>query len=71
MMTLNCAATNVVQHHLWANWMMQKNTTAAFTWWVGRTLNPSLQNAAKAPGLPAGMQDPYLNRLQLDVIYKF
>jgi hypothetical protein len=50
---------------------MQKNTTAAFTWWVGRTLNPSLQNAAKAPGLPAGMQDPYLNRLQLDVIYKF
>jgi hypothetical protein len=65
------AATNVVQHRLWVNWMIQKNTTAAFTWWVGRTLNPGLQNAAKAPGLPAGMQDPYLNRLQLDVIYKF
>jgi len=65
------AATNVVQHRFYGNWMVQRNTQIAFTYWYGRTLNANLQNAAKAPGLPAGMQDPFLNRLQLDLIYKF
>jgi len=65
------AATNVVQHRFYGNWMIQRNTQLAFTYWYGRTLNQNLQNAAKAPGLPAGMQDPFLNRLQLDLIYKF
>ena len=65
------AATNVVQHRAYINWLIEKNTTAGFTWWVGRTLNANLQNAAKAPGLPAGQQDPFLNRLQFDLIYKF
>jgi hypothetical protein len=65
------APTNVVQHRWYANWNIQRNTQLAFTYWYGRTLNQNLQNAAKAPGLPAGMQDPFLNRLQLDLIYKF
>ena len=65
------AATNVVQHRAYINWLIEKNTTAGLTWWVGRTLNANLQNAARAPGLPAGRQDPFLNRLQFDLIYKF
>ncbi len=65
------AATNVVQHRAYVNWLIEKNTTAGLTWWVGRTLNANLQNAARAPGLPAGAQDPFLNRLQFDLIYKF
>jgi hypothetical protein len=65
------APTNVLQHRFFGNWMVAKNTTAAVTLWYGRTLDASLQNAAKAPGLPAGLQDPFLKRLQLDIIYKF
>jgi len=65
------AATNVVQHRLYANWLVRPNTTAAFTLWVGRTLDTRLQNAARAPGVLVGGVDPWLKRLQLDLIYKF
>jgi hypothetical protein len=65
------APTNVIQHRFYANWLVARNTTAAFTWWLGRTANRNLQNAALPAGLPAGMQDPFLNRLQFDLIYKF
>jgi hypothetical protein len=65
------APTNVIQHRFYANWLVARNTTAAFTWWLGRTANRNLQNAALPIGLPAGMQDPFLNRLQFDLIYKF
>ncbi|MCU1287161.1 MAG: hypothetical protein JWO13_3511 [Acidobacteriales bacterium] len=53
--------TNVAQHRFYANWLMQKNTTAALTWWTGRRL---LNAAAPTP-------EPFLNRMQLDLIYKF
>jgi hypothetical protein len=49
----------------------QKNVTLQVTDWIGRTLNSKLQNAQLAPGLKPGMQDPYVKRLQFDVIYKF
>jgi hypothetical protein len=65
------APTNVAQHRFYVNWLVRPNTTAAFTAWIGRTLDPNLQNAAKPAGLPAGAQDPFLKRLQLDLIYKF
>lgn len=65
------APTNVQQHRLFANWLPANNTTLSFTWFIGRTDDVTLQNALKAPGLPAGMRDPWLNRLQFDVIYKF
>jgi len=64
-------ATNVLQHRFYANWLVQPNVTAGFSWWIGRTLNRNLQNASLAPGLPAGRQDPWLNRLQFDLIYRF
>ncbi len=65
------APTNVLQHRIQAGWLVQKNTTLQFTGWLGRTLNRNLQNAALPPGLPAGENDPYVKRLQVDVIYKF
>jgi len=65
------APTNVIQNKLYLQWLVQKNTTLAFTDWIGRTLNRNLQNAALPPGLPSTEHDPYLNRMQFDVIYKF
>ena len=72
------APTNIVQHRFYALWRVRQNTTASFTWWHGRTLNPFLQNAALAPGLTPGKaplllgsSEPWLNRLQFDLIYTF
>ena len=65
------AATNVLQHRFYLSWLMMPNTTLAFTLWHGHTMDTTLQNAARAPGIPVGGKDPYLNRLQLEVIYKF
>jgi hypothetical protein len=65
------APTNNLQNRLYLNWLATQNTTLAVTDWIGRTLNDRLQNALKSPITAKGAQDPYLNRLQLDVIYKF
>jgi hypothetical protein len=65
------APTNVLENRFYMNWMLRGNTTASFNWWIGRTLNRNLQNAVLAPGLPAGRQDPWLNRLQFDLLYRF
>lgn len=65
------APTNVLQHRLLFQWQAEKNTTFSFTSWIGRTLDRRLQNAALPPGLPADAVDPWVKRLQLDLIYKF
>jgi len=76
------APTNILQHRVYALWRVRQNTTASFTWWHGRTLNPFLQNSALAPGLQLtnpsgsgylapGASEPWLNRLQFDLIYTF
>jgi hypothetical protein len=65
------APTNVLENRFYVNWLLRTNTTASFNWWIGRTLNRNLQNASLAPGLPAGRQDPWLNRLQFDLLYRF
>jgi hypothetical protein len=78
------APSNIVQHRIYALWRLRQNTTAAFTWWHGRTLDPFLQNAALAPGMKisdtpgvgvlvpgSGQSEPWLNRLQFDLIYTF
>lgn len=65
------APTNVVQHRVFGNWLVAPNTTATAMLWVGRTLDTRLQNASRAPGIAAGQQDPWLKRLQLDVVYRF
>ncbi|MFL6299643.1 MAG: putative porin [Terriglobales bacterium] len=77
--------TNVIQHKFYAGWMVAKNTQALFTWWHGRVQDMTLPNTAllqnnvlnpfPTTGIgafnPATMKDPWLNRLQLDLIYKF
>ena len=78
------APTNVLQHRIYALWRVAPNTTASFTWWHGRTLDPYLENAVLAPGMSvattpkagvlvpgSGAQEPWLNRLQFDLIYTF
>jgi hypothetical protein len=75
------APTNTLQHRFYGLWRVAPNTTASFTWWHGRSLDPFLQNASLAPNLqfnPAkpfflapGQSEPWLNRLQFDIIYTF
>ena len=65
------APTNILQHRIYALWKILQNTVAGFTWWHGRTLNSSLLNAALATGVKPGQVEPWLNRLQFDLIYTF
>ena len=67
------APTNILQHRFYALYKLNPNTTASFTFWRGRTLNTSLQNAIVAPGVNAAASqlDHSLNRLQFDIIYSF
>ncbi len=65
------APTNILQNKFYGTYTVQKNVSLAATFWLGRTLNTGLQNAARLGSVPAGQQEPYLKRLQFDVIYKF
>jgi hypothetical protein len=65
------APTNVLQHRVYGQYRVRKNTTAAFTAWIGRTLDSKLQNAILAPGVLPGQTEPYLKRMQFDLIYSF
>jgi hypothetical protein len=65
------APTNILQNRIYALWKIRANTVAGFTWWHGRTLNSNLLNSALAAGVKAGQVEPYLNRLQFDLIYTF
>jgi hypothetical protein len=65
------APTNIVQHMFSAQWMVRNNVTAVFTLWNGRTLNSNLVNARLGTGVLPGQTEPYLRRMQFDLIYKF
>jgi len=65
------APTNIVQHRVYGLWKVRPNTTANFTMWVGRTLNSNLEHAIVAPGTTAGTIEPWLKRLQFDLLYSF
>jgi hypothetical protein len=65
------APTNTLQNRFYVNYKFRKNTQFMFTDWIGRTLNTGLVGAAKASGVVAGTQEPYLNRVQVDVVYTF
>jgi hypothetical protein len=68
------APTNILQNRIYANWKVRPNTVASFTWFRGRTLNSFLQNnaavAQKTISTP-GLVEPYLNRLQFDLVYTY
>jgi hypothetical protein len=74
------APTNILQNRIYALWKLRANTLASFTWWRGRALNTNLENNValfnnyngSVPTITkAGQQEPYLNRLQFDLIYSF
>jgi Putative porin len=66
--------TNLIQNKIYALWKVRSNTVASLTWWHGRVLNSNLENNAALvqKTVPtAGENEPYLNRLQFDLIYTF
>jgi len=74
------APTNILQNRIYALWKLRANTLASLTWWRGRALNTYLENNValfnnyngSVPTIAkAGQQEPYLNRLQFDLIYTF
>ena len=67
------APTNIVQHRIYGLWKLRSNVVASYTLWIGRTLNPSLENAVLAPGWSTklGPNEPWLKRMQFDLIYTF
>jgi putative porin len=65
------APTNILQNRWYALWKVRANTVASYTFWYGRTLNSDLQHAILATGTAAGQQEPYLKRMQFDLIYSF
>ena len=65
------APTNVLQHRFYFLYKVQRNTVLSYTQWIGRTLNTSLPNALREPGVLPGEQDPFLKRAQFDVVYSF
>ncbi|MGA9799399.1 MAG: putative porin [Terriglobales bacterium] len=65
------APTNILQNRWYALWKLRANTVASYTFWYGRTLNSSLQHAILATGVKPGEEEPYLTRMQFDLIYFF
>ncbi len=65
------AATNIIEHHIFASWRVRSNVVAAYNAWIGRTLNSNLQHAVLAPGITPGETEPFLARHQFDLIYSF
>ncbi|HUR37174.1 MAG TPA: putative porin [Terriglobales bacterium] len=65
------AQTNVENHRLFFNWSLSPSVTAGYTIFIGRTLDTSLQNAARASGIAVGAQEPWMKRMQIDLLYKF
>jgi len=65
------AATNIIEHHIFASWHLRSNTVAAYNAWIGRTLKSNLQHAVLAPCVTPGETEPFLVRHQFDLIYTF
>jgi hypothetical protein len=65
------APSNILQNHIYLLWKVRRNTVASYNLWIGRTLNSSLQHAVLATGVSPGQQEPYLKRMQFDLIYSF
>ncbi len=65
------AATNIIEHRIYAYWRLRSNVVAQYNAWLGRTLNTNLQHAVLAPGVTVGKTEPFLVRHQFDLIYSF
>ncbi|HEX4488425.1 MAG TPA: putative porin [Terriglobales bacterium] len=65
------APTNILQHKLYATWKARPNTTFGYTFWIGRTLNSALEHAALPTGFAPGGVEPWVRRMQFDLMYTF
>jgi hypothetical protein len=73
------SSTNVRNHRLSFAYMFKNNFTGQFTAWIGKLANPLANTDLVPAGVRsactgsnvAGCRDPYLKRLQFDLIYKF
>jgi hypothetical protein len=65
------APTNILQHRIYVLWKLRPNTVASYNLWIGRTLNSNLQHSLLAPGITPGDTEPYLKRMQFDLLYSF
>jgi len=65
------APTNILQHRIYAQWKLRPSITASYVLWVGRTLNSNLQHSIVAPGTTPGTTEPWLKRMQFDLLYMF
>ena len=73
------ASTNVLQHKFQVAYLFKGNVTGQFTAWVGKLANPLLNTDLVPSGVRgactgsdvSNCRDPYLKRLQFDLIYKF
>jgi hypothetical protein len=75
------APSNIVQNRIYAFYKIAHNTQLGYTFWLGRTLDTRLTNAVRSGQLssstggsfsvPAGTIEPWLKRMQFDVIYTF
>jgi hypothetical protein len=73
------SGTNVRNHAFLFGYQMHKNATLQWTYWYGHLKNPLLNSSLVPAGVrsnctstPAtGCRDPWLSRMQFDLIYKF
>jgi len=73
------SATNVRNHKLSFAYMVHPKVTAQYTAWIGKLANPRDNTSLVPSGVRAACtgsdvsscRDPYLKRMQFDVIYKF
>jgi hypothetical protein len=65
------APSNVLQHRIAIDRMVDPRVQLSFTLYRGKTLDPALPGALLAPGLPMGSRDPWVNRFYWDVTYRY
>jgi hypothetical protein len=73
------ASTNVAQNKFQVAYMFKTAVTGSFTAWVGKLANPLMNTDQVPSGVRSactgsnvsGCRDPYLKRLQFDIVYKF
>lgn len=63
--------SNVLQQRIFAARTLHPQVQALVTWYRGRTLDTGAPGALLAPGLTAGMPDPWTNRWYFDMAYRF
>ncbi|MCM3881512.1 MAG: putative porin [Vicinamibacterales bacterium] len=65
------APSNVLQHRFAVTRTVHDHVVLLFTWYRGRTLDRTLPGAVLIPSLPAGVREPWANRLYFDVLYRY